>query len=193
MTREEADAMTNEEVFAYRELHHEHRRATSTLYEAKLEVLKDQQSNMLQEMVSFPNWIQAEMDNEITQDEEAQFRKRWLVKTDYGQGFLCQLCGKETWGGPGCQHLKSSSHQEKEREEILLDRIFGAHEPTKAAVRNYWGPNMENLITILEMKMRCGEEISFKYGKSQKAASYVISRESEYRFHLALIHRMLQE
>ena len=117
---------------------------------------------------------------------------------DYGQGFLCQLCGKETWGGPGCPHLRSSTHQEKEREEILLDRMFrtpearrsrrfgdGCHEPTKAAMRKYWGPNMENL--IMEMKMRCGEEIRFKYGKSQKAASYVISKARPYRFHLALI------
>lgn len=35
--------------------------------------------------------------------------------------------------------------------------------------------------------MRCGEQISFKYGKSQKATSYMISTNTPYRFHLALI------
>ena len=200
MTKEEADAMTNQQCFAFRELDRENKRAISTLSAAKLEAMKDQERNMVEEMVSFTGWIEAEMGNDITVEEQVQFRKRWLVKTDYGQGYLCQLCGKETYGGLGCPHLMSTTHQEKEREEILMDRVFGTpearksrrfgegcHTPTRAAMRKYWGPNMENLITLLEVKMQCGEQISFKYGESQKAASYMISKNMPYRFHLALI------
>ena len=196
MTKEEADAMTNQQCFAFRELDRENKRAISTLSAAKLEAMKDQERNMVEEMVSFTGWIEAEMGNDITVEEQVQFRKRWLVKTDYGR----QLCGKETYGGLGCPHLMSTTHQEKEREEILMDRVFGTpearksrrfgegcHTPTRAAMRKYWGPNMENLITLLEVKMQCGEQISFKYGKSQKAASYMISKNMPYRFHLALI------
>ena len=137
------------------------------------------------------------MGQAITAEEKRTFQKKWLLKCDYGQGFLCRLCGKETWGGPDCQHLKSAQHVEKETEEILMDRLFGTsagrrlgegcHIPTKAAVRAYWGENVENLITILEAKMRAGEEIRFKYGKSAKSASHVICSKIGYRFHLAII------
>ena len=132
MTKEEADAMTNQQCFAFRELNRENKRAISTLSAAKLEAMKDQERNMVEEMVSFTGWIEAEMGNDITVEEQVQFRKRWLVKTDYGQGYLCQLCGKETYGGLGCPHLMSTTHKEKEREEILMDRVFGTPEARKS-------------------------------------------------------------
>ena len=97
MTREEADAMTNQQCFAFRELDRENKRAISTLSAAKLEAMKDQERNMVEGMVSFTGWIEAEMGNDITVEEQVQFRKRWLVKTDYGQGYLCQLCGKDSF------------------------------------------------------------------------------------------------
>ena len=144
------------------------------------------------------NWLQSEMSQDITAEEKRAFQKKWLEKRECGgQGFLCRLCGKETWGGPGCQHLTSTQHVEKETEEILLDRLFGSsagrrlgegcHIPTKAAVRAYWGQNVENLTTILEAKMQAGEEIRFRYGKSAKSASHVVSNKIRYRFHLAII------
>jgi len=76
MTREEADAMSVEEVLAFREMHHQKRRTTSGLTKEKLEVLNDQRRNMLQEMVSFKGWIQAEMDTEIVAEEQLQARKK---------------------------------------------------------------------------------------------------------------------
>lgn len=198
MTREEADAMSVEEVLSFRKMHHENRSRTSQLKDTKLEVLNAQKANMLTEMVSFKWWLQAEMKDSIKPQERAEFQKKFLVKTAFGQGYVCQLCSKESWGGPGCKHLESAAHFEKETEEILMDRLFGTasqarrfgggcHVPTREAVRNYWGPNVENLITILETKIQSGEEIRFKYGRSQRAASYVINKEKPYRFHLALI------
>ena len=170
MTKEDADKMSVEAVLAYRVAHHAERSETSMLTEARLEVLRNQKKSMLTEMVSFKGWLQSEMSQDITAEEKRAFQKKWLEKREYGgQGFLCRLCGKETWGGPGCQHLASTQHVEKETEEILLDRLFGSsagrrlrqgcHIPTKAAGRAYWGQNVENLITILEAKMQSGEEI----------------------------------
>ena len=198
MTKETADRMSVEAVLAYRVAHHAERAETSMLTEERLEVLRNQKQSMLTEMVSFKGWLQSEMSQDITAEEKRAFQKKWLLKKDYGgQEFLCRLCGKETWGGPGCQHLKSTQHVEKETEEILLDRLFGrsagrrlgegCHIPTREAVRAYWGQNVENLITILEAKIQAGEEIRFRYGKSAKSASHVISNKSRYRFHLAII------
>ena len=197
MTKEEADKMSVEAVLAYRVAHHAQRSETSMLTEERLQVLRNQKQSMLTEMVSFKGWLQSEMSQEITAEEKRAFHKKWLEKQCGGQGFLCRLCGKETWGGPGCQHLTSTQHVEKETEEILLDRLFGSsagrrlgegcHVPTRAAVRAYWGQNVENLITILEAKIQSGEEIRFRYGKSAKSASHVVSNKVGYRFHLAII------
>ncbi len=91
-------------------------------------------------------------------------QKKWLVKVYTGHGYFCQLCGKGTWHNPDCTHLKSTQHLEKETEEIWMNRFFGTsagrrlgegcQSPTKAAIRTYWGDNVENLITILETKLR---------------------------------------
>ena len=93
MTRE-ADAMSVEEVLAFREMHHESRSSTSELTDTRLEVLNCQRANMLKEMVSFKWWLQTEMEDSITAAERAELQKRWLLKTNSGQGYMCQLCGK---------------------------------------------------------------------------------------------------
>ena len=199
MSEEEALRMTDEEVISHRDAKRLAQSTSSSLTEERMSAYHDQFAknvDPMAEMLDFNavDYIAKNKNNRISPEEVQKVHKICISDG------MCHLCPKGCYDDPSDQHLTSQAHLEKVNEQALCNRLFGESSlfrrlssqgcrfKSKQAMRSYWGNQVENLGHLARrLVYEEGRVIYYKYGISNAAKAYTITKEQKPIFHLAAL------
>ena len=199
ISAERALRMTDEEVIAHRDAKRLEESTSSSLTEARMSAYHDQLANNVDpvaEMLDFNavEYIAKNKSNRIKPEEVQKVHKMCISDG------MCHLCSKGCYDDPSDNHLTSQAHLEKVNEQALCNRLFGESSlfrrlssqgcrfKGKQAMRNYWGSQVENLGHLARrLVYEESRVIFYKYGKSNSAKTYTITKDHKPIFHLAAL------
>ena len=199
MNEEFVLGMTDEEVISHRDAKRLEQSTSSSLTEERMSAYHNQLAKNVDpvaEMFDFNavDYIAKNNNNRILPDEVQKVHKMCISDG------MCHLCSKGCYGDPSDTHLTSAAHLEKVNEQALCNRLFGESSlfrrlssqgcrfKTKTAMRTYWGSQVENLGHLARrLVYEEGRVIFYKYGKSNAAKAYTITKDQKPIFHLAAL------
>ena len=199
MSPEVALRMTDEEVINHRDAKRLEQSTSSSLTEERMSAYHDQLAKNVDpvaEMLDFSavDYIAKNKSNRISPDEVQKVHKMCISDG------MCHLCSKGCYDDPNDKHLTSQAHLEKVNEQALCNRLLGESSlfrrlssqgcrfKSKQAMRSYWGSQVENLGHLARrLVYEEGRAIFFKYGKSNAAKAYTITKDHKPIFHLGAL------